>query len=197
MADKRIIVVLCLLMVVALSLVNLLALPPIFGHKITGFAIFQPDSGKYNTSANENSAGGGILDYFINVGEPESPDSSYSSSDDVSATNNPSGGGSGGSNSGGQETISDECLKKYNLNSETIIFYYANELHSNAMKPLVQTLQSNFMFYWTDTLWDDEFNSCFGTSGVTPTFVCAGTREKLIGEVPKQTLEAFSQECQI
>lgn len=198
MTDKRIIVVLCLLLIVSLSLVNLLVFSSISENKITGLSVSEPSSAKSIT----NSAGRGILDYFVNVGEPESHDSSYSSSDDVSATNSQSG--SGGSNSGGQEpensssggeTTSSECLQDYGLSENTIIFYYANEPHSDAMKTIVIELSSTYEFYWQDMLWDSDFNECFGTSGATPAFVCAGTGEKLIGEVPKSMLENFAEEC--
>jgi len=75
-------------------------------------------------------------------------------------------------------SVNNDCLSKYNLTKSTIIFYYQNEPHSNAMIPIVQELESSYDFYWTNELWNYEFNSCFGLSGTTPTFVCAGTNQE-------------------
>ena len=218
MADKKIIIVVCLILVVGLSLINLIAFSSISGHKIGGLSVLQPYSAK-----STSSSGNGAINGDVYVGNPESSgsDGSYASSNDVSAANSPSGsGGSSGLNSGGQETgdlgssgnssggqetggsnsgwqgiTSSECLQNYSLSKDAIIFYYSNEVHSNTMKLIVQELQSELTFYWTNSLWNDGFNSCFGTAGATPTFVCAGTGEKLVGEIPKSILENFAGRC--
>jgi hypothetical protein len=88
-----------------------------------------------------------------------------------------------------------DCLSIYNLTPHTVIFYYQNEPHSNAMLPLVQKLQANYSFYLTQEIWNKKFNSCFGLTGTTPTFVCAGTLEKLTGEQSKEALKAFVEHC--
>ena len=89
----------------------------------------------------------------------------------------------------------DDCLGEYELSPRTIIFYYTDEPHSNAMKTIAQELQAEYTFYWTASLWDSKFNSCFGTSGATPAFVCAGTKEKIVGQVSKSLLEDFAEGC--
>ena len=63
------------------------------------------------------------------------------------------------------------------------------------MKPIARQLELVYSFYWTGALWDAEFNSCFGTTGVTPAFVCSGTGETLLGEAPKSMLESFAARC--
>ncbi len=87
------------------------------------------------------------------------------------------------------------CLANYNLTEHTIIFYYQNEPHSNNMKPIIQELESIYDFYWNSELWNSAFNSCFGLTGATPTFVCAGTKEKTSGELSKAELADFASKC--
>jgi len=89
----------------------------------------------------------------------------------------------------------DICIIHYNMTEHTIIFYYQNEPHSNAMIPIVQNLSSSYNFYQTQDLWNNNFNTCFGLSGITPTFVCAGTKEKISGEISMSALQAFVSRC--
>jgi len=114
--------------------------------------------------------------------------------------------GSGGSTQGSQSQANtsttqnptapaDLCLARYNLTQHTIIFYYANESHSNVMLPIVDSLSSNYTFYKTQELWNEGFNSCFGLSSITPTFVCAGTKEKISGEMSQSALQTFASRC--
>ena len=91
-------------------------------------------------------------------------------------------------------SVNNNCLNKYNLTKSTIIFYY-QKFYSDAMIPVVQELESSYDFYWTDELWNYKFNSCFGLSGITPTFVCAGTNQKIMGEISKSELENFAKNC--
>jgi hypothetical protein len=89
----------------------------------------------------------------------------------------------------------NQCITKYNFTSNTIIFYNVNELHSNNMKPIVQSLMQ-YKFYWKNTTYDSEFNTCFEYSQiVTPEFICIGTNQRLIGEVSKSALEGFASSC--
>ena len=69
------------------------------------------------------------------------------------------------------EKPSKDCLEKFNLTKDTIIFYYSEESHSKAMKPIVKELEKEYRFYWTNNLWNAEFNKCFGLSGSTPSSV--------------------------
>lgn len=110
------------------------------------------------------------------------------------------GGGSSGqtgsqSSNASTPTYISPCVLRYNLTMHTIIFYYADEPHSNVMVPIVENLSSEYTFYKTQSLWDESFNSCFGLSGITPTFVCAGTREKISGETSQSALQAFASRC--
>jgi len=93
-------------------------------------------------------------------------------------------------------SVNDNCLSKYNLTKNTIIFYYLDEPHSNVMKPIVQELSLTYNFFWKEQTWDHYFNNCFNHDiGTVPTFVCAGTNQKLRGEVSKETLADFASNC--
>ena len=89
----------------------------------------------------------------------------------------------------------DACLAQFNLTGDAIIFYHSNDIHSNAMIPIVDELSGNYSFYPATELWNYEFNLCFNLSGTIPAFVCAGTREKIEGEVSKNVLEEFCERC--
>ena len=89
----------------------------------------------------------------------------------------------------------DLCLEKFNLTSGMIIFYHSNDIHSNAMIPIVSDLDGIYKFHDTSNLWGYEFNNCFNLSGTVPAFVCAGSKEKLEGEVSKTVLEDFCKRC--
>jgi len=96
---------------------------------------------------------------------------------------------------GTMENVSG-CILKYNLIAKTVIFYNANELHSNNMKPIVRELEKNYPFYWKNTTYDSEFNTCLGYyQATTPTFICAGTKQQIVGETSKSALEAFAKAC--
>jgi hypothetical protein len=94
-------------------------------------------------------------------------------------------------------TTSTDCLTKYNLTNETLIFYYSqSDMYSEDMQLIVSELSENYTFYKTGQLWDDEFNACFSIeAGHTPTFVCAGTQERIVGEVSRDELKAFADKC--
>lgn len=89
-----------------------------------------------------------------------------------------------------------KCLEKYNLTKGEIIFYYADELHSNNMKPIVNELSGQYGFYWMNNSYDSEFNECSGYNEMSiPAFVCVGKNKSIIGEVSKENLEAFAKAC--
>jgi len=94
-----------------------------------------------------------------------------------------------------EEKEQDECLEKFNLTNDTIIFYYSNDVHSGAMIPAVDELKNIYKFHMTTELWNYEFNQCFDLSGTVPTFVCAGSKEKIEGEVSQAELEDFCGKC--
>jgi hypothetical protein len=63
------------------------------------------------------------------------------------------------------------------------------------MKAIVNQL-TNYTFYIKTSLIDSGFNYCLGYSSLTiPTFICAGTKQSLVGEVSKATLEGFAAVC--
>ena len=93
------------------------------------------------------------------------------------------------------QSQTSSCLEKFNLTEHEIIFYHSNDVHSNAMIPIVSDLSAVYKFYNTFNLWDYEFNNCFNLSGTVPAFVCAGSKEKLEGEVSKSVLGGFCGKC--
>lgn len=110
--------------------------------------------------------------------EGSSSDSSSSSSSKVSSSSSAS-----------------DCLYRYGLEQSSIIFYYTDDAHSNNMKPIVDDLVQEYDFFWKADLWDKEFNDCFGFVGTVPSFLCAGSKEMLIGEVSRSRLVDFAQDC--
>jgi hypothetical protein len=148
---------------------------------------------KFNSSAVNKS-----------VTSKESPESSSSSgsssagstsSNQNSIINQTTNSTANSSNSSSVQPVIEACLAKYNLTRSTIVFYYFDEPHSNNMKIIVNQL-TNYTFYIKSTLTDSQFNLCLGYSSFTvPTFICAGTKQSLVGEVPKASLEAFAASC--
>jgi hypothetical protein len=197
MISRKLLVIWYMLLVVAVGVVSAIAITTIFEHQNSVYSVFPEETIQSNAPAAPSNS---VTSSFVGVQEPEktirvthssSSGSSTSSSSDSSqnAQTNPP------AQDNIQQTVSQECLDKYGLDAHTIIFYYSNEPHSNAMKPIVSELESVYSFYWTNSLWDEEFNSCFGTTGVTPAFVCSGTAENLLGEIPKSMLESFAARC--
>jgi len=163
--------------------------------------IFNPAQTSDNKSKNleyaeNNTNNSGIFSYLLRELGLKKTDSSREK-----AGNNGSAGSTENSSASDNltsnaSTIEDRCFASYNLTAKTIIFYYQDELHSNNMKPIVMELESAYKFYWTSDVWNEGFNSCFGHStGAVPTFVCAGTKQKIIGEISKSQLEAFALSC--
>jgi len=205
MISKKLLVIWYMFLVIAVGIVSAIMITTIFERQNTAYSVFPDDTslsaanGQPAKSVAENS----ITSSFVDVQEPDSTSSmhvTHNSGDSTSSTGSSSSGDSSGDSTAEpdedeQETTPAECLEKYGFDAHTIIFYYSNEPHSNAMKTIVSQLELTYAFYWTAALWDEEFNSCFGTTGVTPAFVCSGTGETLLGEVPKSMLESFAARC--
>lgn len=212
-----------MILVVAVGVVSAIAITTIFEHQNTAYSIF-PDNtnlpaAAQNSQPANTAASNSITSSFVNAQEPASDSSTGSSTRTIQVThksgsstsssgtstssnsngnsNSNSGGDGGSSPAAGNNSKkpSADCLAKYGLDSHTIIFYYSDEPHSNAMKPIVRQLEADYGFYWTAALWDADFNSCFGTTGATPEFVCSGTGEILLGEAPMSMLESFAARC--
>ena len=134
----------------------------------------------------------------------------YSSAEDYTATSrshSSSSSSSSGSevqqssgqnsdNAPGIDIANSLCLMRFKISQDTVIFYYEEgEAHSMNMKPVVDSLQQRYNFYYMDQLWNASFNECFGFSGNVPAFLCAGTGQMMIGEVSSSNLEAFARGC--
>jgi len=215
MISKKLLVIWYMFLVIAVGIVSVIAITTIFEHQNTAYSVFPDDTSlpAANSQPAKTAADNSITSSFVDVQEPE-PDSSTSSIHVTHSSGSTSSSGSS-SNSGSDSTAETddaqepetddpedeeqatpaECLEKYGFDAHTVIFYYSDEPHSNAMKTIVRELETVYGFYWTSALWNEEFNSCFGTTGVTPAFVCSGTGEILLGEVPKSMLESFAERC--
>ena len=94
----------------------------------------------------------------------------------------------------GSESAPD-CYSRFGMSSKTVIFYYeSNETHSMNMKSIVDSISSN-RIYPMNQLWNASFNQCFSLSGTVPTFVCAGSKSRVSGEMSQTVLEAFMASC--
>jgi cell fate (sporulation/competence/biofilm development) regulator YmcA (YheA/YmcA/DUF963 family) len=93
-------------------------------------------------------------------------------------------------------THEEKCPDNYGLDSGTVLIYYTDEPHSNKMLQISSELESEgYYFYKTNDLWNKNIGRCFDVIGVTPTFVCAGNQERIVGEVSKEELRAFADRC--
>jgi parvulin-like peptidyl-prolyl isomerase/glutaredoxin len=100
------------------------------------------------------------------------------------------------------DDVSDECIKKYSLKGDAIVFYHADWCpHCTKMKSIVEELENEgFEFYWAEV--DDKeaaavIGNCFKDvveKGV-PEFICAGTKEMKMGEISKTALKSFAEKC--
>ncbi|MBW2978045.1 SurA N-terminal domain-containing protein [Candidatus Woesearchaeota archaeon] len=98
---------------------------------------------------------------------------------------------------------SNECIRKYGLSDETIIFYHANWCpHCKDMVPIVEELEGEgYRFAWVDVEESGAMaviNDCFSDvvgQGV-PEFICAGNKELKMGAMSKSALKKFADSCQ-
>jgi hypothetical protein len=177
--EKKILVLLIILLLIVLA--------------VNSFFIFSEKSeSKSNSSSiltqliNEFKFNSSAFNKSITSKEKESSSSSSTQSS-TSQNNN--------SNSSSTQPVIEACLAKYNLTRSTIVFYYFDEPHSNNMRTIVNQL-TNYTFYIKSTLTDSQFNLCLGYSSFTvPTFICSGTKQTLVGETSKATLEGFAAAC--
>ena len=96
----------------------------------------------------------------------------------------------------------DDCIAKYGVSKDTVIFYHADWCpHCQKMKPIVEELSSEYNFLAVETSSGDniEVMECFydkmESQGV-PQFICAGTGEIVVGEMPKEKLVSFAKKCE-
>lgn len=107
-------------------------------------------------------------------------------------------GGGGGSSSNvpeQEQTPIEKYAEIYGLTLDTIIFYYSDDVHSLNMLSIVEDLESNYTFYKTDDLWDKNAQEYLEMVGTTPTFICVKNNEKLVGEISKEQLIDFAENC--
>ncbi|MFC1697126.1 hypothetical protein ACFL1H_02240 [Nanoarchaeota archaeon] len=86
---------------------------------------------------------------------------------------------------------------KFDLKDNTIIFYHADDLHSENMKPIVNNLEKEGIeFLWRDPIFQDELNEFFNLRGAVPEFVCINNVNNPIrGETTEQNLRDYAESC--
>lgn len=95
-----------------------------------------------------------------------------------------------------------ECIEKYDISPDTVVFYHADWCpHCQNMRPIVQELEAEgYNFHWAETSTGEGMeviSDCLKDAiqqGV-PEFVCAGTKEVKVGEMPKENLKSFADKC--
>jgi len=98
--------------------------------------------------------------------------------------------------------VSDSCYSDYGLSSDTVIFYHADWCpHCSNMMSVVEKLEEEgYDFHWAETSSKegvDVVDSCFSNvlQGGVPQFICAGNKEYKLGEISKESLEDFANNC--
>jgi len=102
----------------------------------------------------------------------------------------------------GAATSKNECIQKYGINDNAVIFYHADWCpHCNNMKTIVQELENQgFNFVWAETEDNQAMNmikDCFSDvigKGV-PEFICAGSKKVKMGEISESKLKEFAENC--
>jgi parvulin-like peptidyl-prolyl isomerase len=100
------------------------------------------------------------------------------------------------------EKVDLSCVKKYGItNEDNVIFYYASwSPRSKAMIPIVDELKNEgYDFYMAEIDTDNVkiVQDCFKDviSEHIPEFICAGSRMMTAGEMSKESLKKFADEC--
>jgi thiol-disulfide isomerase/thioredoxin len=97
--------------------------------------------------------------------------------------------------------VDDECITKYDITKDEIIFVYSDSCpHCAKMKPLVNDLEDEgYNFYWatgSDSNSYEMLNDCFSDvmKGYVPQFICPNGAEHT-GEMSIENLKAFADKC--
>ncbi len=78
--------------------------------------------------------------------------------------------------------------EKYSLTDQSIIFFYMNEPHSNAMLPFMKTMSNVYLLENGKDIW---FENYLGLQGTIPAVVCFSNNAVLIGERTQSEVEDF------
>lgn len=78
--------------------------------------------------------------------------------------------------------------EKYSLTDQSIVFFYMNEPHSNAMLPFMRTMSSTYLLENGKDIW---FESYLGLRGTIPAVVCFNNKAILVGEHTRAEVEDF------
>ena len=97
---------------------------------------------------------------------------------------------------------SSTCLGGYGVSQNTVIFVHADWCpHCANMKPIVQELElEGYNFYWaesSDSQAGEVTSNCLSdlVGGYIPQFICPKTGKEQTGEMSKENLRKFADEC--
>lgn len=79
-------------------------------------------------------------------------------------------------------------MNKYNINEQTLVFYYGNEVHSQNMIPFMSKMSNTLLLQDGK---DKEMEQFLGLTGTIPTSICFSTKASLIGEKTQSEVEYF------
>lgn len=102
----------------------------------------------------------------------------------------------------GFEGMPNDCISKYGITTDTIIFYHADWCpHCQSMMSIVRELEDEgYSFYLAETESGegmDVVTDCFKDvlQGGVPEFICAGNSDFEMGGMSKSKLKAFANKC--
>ena len=80
-------------------------------------------------------------------------------------------------------------IEKYRItNNKTLIFYYADEPHSDAMLPFMQSMERVMLLKYGDDTSFEQYLNLFGT---VPSLVCFDNQATTTGEKTQEEVESF------
>jgi hypothetical protein len=98
-----------------------------------------------------------------------------------------------------KKAAAQECLLE-TMSADTVIFLHSSQCpHCLVMKPTVEKL-TQYKWHMAETVSGEgmaPINECLTglTSGAVPEFICVGTLESAVGELPEADLEKFAAAC--
>jgi len=100
------------------------------------------------------------------------------------------------------ETQDAGCAAQHDISTDAVIFYHASWCgHCQKMIPIVEELeQEGYNFHWAETSTGEgtePITECYDDvlQGGVPQFICAGTKEYLLGSTSKEELKEFAENC--
>ncbi|RLE38155.1 hypothetical protein DRJ17_04890 [Candidatus Woesearchaeota archaeon] len=89
-------------------------------------------------------------------------------------------------------TSPNKATSENTLPSGTVVFYYADEPHSENMKQLVKEHPA---IYWLKAGDDPVFEAELALNGAVPSFMCYSSMQVIRGEISESQLQDFIERC--